>query len=71
MKKDYTYCLTKDCIHKIGCKRWIGNYSDDKVKDLYTESRFVDEVDESYCKNSIPYPYECLDRFRNSDGSKS
>jgi hypothetical protein len=75
MNNDYTYCLNKDetCIHRRGCKRWVGNYSDDEVRELYTENRFVSEVDETkcipnykdeYCENN----FEFLDRFRMSDG---
>ena len=75
MKPDYTYCNNENtCIHRRGCKRWIGNYSDDEVKELYTESRFIDEVDDEDCINSNSVydnvmPYFMLDRFRLSDGS--
>ena len=75
MKPDYTYCNNENtCIHRRGCKRWIGNYSDDEVKELYTESRFIDEVDDEDCMNSHSVydnvmPYFMLDRFRLSDGS--
>lgn len=68
MKSDYAYCTDEDtCIHRRGCRRWIGNYTDDEVKELYTKSRFVDEVDSAYCMDSIPYPFDAFDRFRNSD----
>ena len=70
MNVDYTYCLNKDtCIHRRGCKRWLGNYTDEAVKELYTENRFVDEINFKDCINSKPYPYDSLDRFRLSDGS--
>jgi len=70
MKNDYSYCINEDtCIHRRGCRRWLGNYEDEAVKEQYTENRFVDEVDSAYCMDSVPYPFDCLDRFRLSDGS--
>lgn len=74
MKKDYSYCVNEtDCIHRRGCKRWLGNYSDKEVKELYTENRFVNEIDHSQC---IPdykdvdceNDFQFLDRFRSSTG---
>ena len=71
MNVDYSYCLNKDtCEHRKGCSRWIGNYNDESVKELYTKNRFVDEIDDAYCLDDIPHKYDSLDRFRNSDGSE-
>lgn len=74
MKSDYTYCLNKrTCIHRRGCKRWIGNYSDKEVHKLYTICLFVTEVDETKCipnlkDISCENDYHFLDRFRSSVG---
>lgn len=75
MKTNYTYCINKDtCIHRRGCKRWVGNNTDEEVKELYTENKFVDEVDDEDCMNSHNVydnvmPFFMLDRFRYSDGT--
>lgn len=76
MKTDYMYCLNQDesCIHRRGCKRWIGNYTDEEMRELYTKDRFVSEVDESKCipnykDKDCQNNFEFLDRFRLSDGS--
>ena len=77
MKNDYAYCLNEyTCIHRRGCKRWICNYPSDEVKELYTENRFVEEIDESKClpnykDKDCENSFEFLDRFRNSDGSET
>jgi len=75
LKSDYTYCINKkeNCIHRRGCRHWIGNYTDDEVKELYTESRFVSEVDESKCipnykDAECENAFNFLDRFRYSNG---
>lgn len=76
MNIDYTYCNNEDtCIHRRGCRRWVGNYAEDEVKELYTKNRFIEEVDISKCipnYNNIncDNSFQFLDRFRNSDGSK-
>ena len=76
MNQDYKYCTNEHtCLHRRGCKRWVGNYSDDEVKELYTESRFVNEIDFTKCipdysNIDCDNDYNFLDRFRNSDGSK-
>lgn len=71
VKTDYAYCLNKDtCLHRGGRKRWLGNYTDEAVKELYIKNRFIDEIDSAYCLDDIPYKYDSLDRFRLSDGSK-
>lgn len=67
MNTDYTYCIIKDeCLHRRGCKRWIGSYSDDEVHELYTVKRFVSEISGEEC---VENDFNTLDRFRNSDGS--
>jgi len=76
MNQDYMYCINKDtCIHRRGCKRWIGNYSDKEVKKLYTENRFVSEVDDTQCvpnykDEACENNFKFLDRFRFSNGSE-
>jgi len=76
MKTDYTYCLNKNtCIHRRGCKRWVGNYTDKEVKELYTLVQFVEEVDETKCipnyeDVNCDNCFNFLDRFRLSDGSE-
>jgi len=75
MKTDYTYCTSTDCIHRRGCKRALWNYSDDEVKELYTKSRFVDEIDYSDCipnysDVNCTNDFHFLDRYRLSDGSE-
>lgn len=73
MKNDYIYCQSTTCIHRRGCRRSLGNYSEAEVKELYTNNRFIDEVDTTKC---IPNymdvdcenDYHFLDRFRYSDG---
>jgi len=74
MNKDYTYCANENtCIHRRGCKRWVGNYPDDEVKELYTEDRFVNEIDETKCipdysDVNCTNDFGMLDRFRLSTG---
>lgn len=75
MNADYTYCLSTECIHRRGCKRWIGNYTEEEVHKLYSDNRFVHEVDYEDCINSHNVydgvmPYFMLDRFRLSDGTE-
>lgn len=69
MKTDYTYCLNQDtCIHRKGCKRWVGNYPDEEVKELSNTGR--DEyIDDSLCLD-IDDKFNLLDRFRLSDGGE-
>jgi len=75
MKTDYTYCINEDssCVHRRGCVRWLGNYSDEEVKELYTKSRFIEEVEEDRCipnykDANCENNFHFLDRFRYSDG---
>ena len=75
MNKDYIYCADEDiCIHRRGCKRWVGNYPNEEVKDFYTKNRFVDEIDITKCipnykDKDCENNFQHLDRFRLSDGS--
>lgn len=78
MNADYTYCFNKaSCIHRRGCKRWIGNYTDEEVHKLYSENKFVHEIDDEDCMMEeieddkiLKYPFDMLDRFRLSDGTE-
>lgn len=74
MKHDYTYCLSEDCIHRRGCKRNLSNYTNDEVKQYANECQFATYFEEDgskgECKESKPYPFQYLDRFRLSDGSE-
>lgn len=77
MRTDYIYCFVKnECLHRRGCKRWIGNYSEEEVKELYSKCRFVSEVDYEDCimedmdYDNVKYPFDMLDRFRLSDGTE-
>ena len=75
MNLDYAYCLSIDCIHRRGCLRNLCNYSDDEIKELYTKSRFVSEIDYKKCipnykDINCDNDFHFLDRFRLSDGSE-
>lgn len=68
MKLDYTYCINRStCIHRIECRRWIGNYEDEDVIELYTKSRYIEEIDDKYCMEK---DFVHIDRFRNSIGEE-
>jgi len=76
MKKDYAYCLNKgSCIHRRGCKRWLGNYNYEEVKECSDAEIFYEVNDKECvpnykdvdCKNG----FGMLDRFRFSDGRVS
>jgi hypothetical protein len=81
MKTDYAYCLNKDsCIHRRGCKRWVGNYTEEEainesnnniygyINDYDCINGEVIEMDVTGEPLYMPYIY--LDRFRLSDGSE-
>lgn len=77
MKTDYTYCNNVGtCIHRRGCKRWVGNYPENEVRKLYTEHGFLPEVDDEDCMledyeyDNVKHAYDMLDRFRYSDGTE-
>lgn len=66
-RNDYAYCTTTDCIHRRGCRRWVGNYEEFKA------SARTYYVDEKFCKPNYEEmgesnAFELLDRFRFSDG---
>jgi len=63
MNKDFTYCNSKDCIHRRGCRRWILNYRVKHFEDI-GNIYFLNDED---CINSTPYPFSELVRFRNSN----
>jgi len=74
MNFDYTYCLNEDtCIHRRGCKRWIGNYSNDEAKELSNSKRdsYIDDKECLPDYNDIDNDngFKLLDRFRLSDGN--
>ena len=80
MITDYAYCLNQDsCIHRRGCKRWIGNYSNDEAINESNSNR-IGYIDDEECirdedledkyGNWIPTAYSMLDRFRYSDGTE-
>jgi hypothetical protein len=69
MNKDYLYCINDNtCIHRRGCKRWIGNYTDEEAIEESNNNvnGYVDDydcmrVDDEHC-------FDMLDRFRSSIG---
>jgi hypothetical protein len=69
MKTDYAYCMTTKCIHRRGCKRWIGNYTDEEYKKI-KESGRVSYIDDYDCENhdDEEMQFYMLDRFRSSTG---
>ena len=80
MNRDYAYCNDyQSCIHRYGCKRWIGNYKTEEIEEWRKgKTMMIDKID---CKNENehiidgiddsgePYglPFRFLDRFRSSD----
>ncbi len=76
MKTDYAYCLNEGtCQHRRGCRRWIGNYPKEEVKELTNTGRdeYVDDEDclPDYSNTDFPENnYELLDRFRLSTGKE-
>lgn len=63
---NYKYCLSRDCIHKRGCKRNIENYKyvyqGFIVYDIQEENKSF--INEKKCKNNS---FKSLDRFRTSN----
>ena len=73
MNKDYRYCRNQNtCIHRRGCKRWIGNYAyDEAVEEANNNIRgYVadDSCIDSHKRDTSIMPYYMLDRFRLSNG---
>ena len=74
MKNGYVYCQNKDtCLHRFGCRRFIGNYEDEAVKEMQESGRdsYIDDKDclPDYSDINNENGFELLDRFRLSDGS--
>lgn len=68
MNKDYVYCIVENtCIHRRGCRRWIGNYSDELAIEE-SDANINGYIDYKACISSEPHPYGKIDRFRNSTG---
>jgi hypothetical protein len=63
MMQDITYCEGGSCIHRRGCKRWLGNYKNSTISEMY---RYAVLQDPNDCIKSDP-PYEMLWRVRNSN----
>jgi len=62
---DYRYCNVLDsCIHRRGCKRWLGNYKDKVSNNLVNFKECINEDGES----KFPDRFLMPDRFRGSLG---
>jgi len=75
MKTDYAYCLDEHtCIHRRGCRRWIGNYPNEEVKELTNSNRdeYINDKDcvPNYSDVNCENDFDMLDRYRLSDGSE-
>lgn len=75
MKKDYLYCINENtCLHRRGCARWIGNYTDEEAIEV-SDSNVNGYVDDYDCMRSddeydnVKYPFDMLDIFRSSLGN--
>ena len=60
-------------MHRRGCKRWIGNYTDDEAIEESSNNiiGYIDDYDcmrEDYDYDNIKHPFDMLDRFRSSTG---
>lgn len=69
MKTDITYCTTKDCIHRRGCRRWTKLYTESQWAEALTIKPNISYMSGEECQASEPFPFGELVRFRNSDGS--
>lgn len=66
----YKYCLNQNtCIHRRGCKRWVGNNSD-KFADEESNKNIFGYIDDEDCMRNDEVPFNMIDRFRYSDGSE-
>lgn len=69
IQKDKKFCNTKDCIHRRGCRKWLGNYIG-----TFEPLEWINEIE---CKNEdgeedydgYALAYIHLDRYKYSDGS--
>lgn len=64
MNLDYSYCLNQNtCLHRRGCARWIGNYTDEEA--IFVADNVFDYIDDVSCMENY---FDLLDRFRLSSG---
>jgi len=68
-----TYCdVDNSCIHRRGCKLWLGNYDEEyakEVKNSFNASLVdVKRCIPDYQDKENTNQFEMLDRFRYSDG---
>ena len=76
MNIDYMYCLNQDtCIHRRGCRRWIGNYSNEDAIEESNNNRigYINNehcMFEDYDNDNTKLAFDMLDRFRLSDGTE-
>ena len=60
MNKDITFCKNSHCIHRRGCKRWVGNY-----RSLPTHFSVLTNPEKSCEYNEEQF--RMMLRFRNSN----
>ena len=60
MNLDMTYCVHRKCIHRKGCTRSLGNYTQKQIEDTMGRLSFFNGED------CIKDAYSFLIRFRNS-----
>ena len=72
MKTDYTYCTAdSSCLHRRGCRRWVGNYPDkDVVNDPKASLVDVKQCIPDYTDKENTNVFGMLDRFRFSTGEE-
>ena len=74
MNTDYAYCLNEgSCIHRRGCRRWLGHYTEQEKKELVDTGRdqYINDEDCRPDHSNTHFPdknYDLLDRFRLSNG---
>lgn len=63
MNTDMTYCSNTSCLHRVGCKRSLDNYS-------IPEKILLSVFDGEECSNPkyLDDKYQFLIRFRPSNG---
>ena len=62
MKLDDSYCLNQDtCLHRRGCARYIGNYTDEEA--IFVADNVFEYIDDKSCMENL---FDLLDRFRLS-----
>lgn len=77
MRLDYLYCINENtCLHRLGCKRWVGNYSDEEAIEE-SENNVNGYVDDYECMcsddeyDNVKHPFGMLDRFSSSLGERN